>query len=205
MTDEQILRLEKSINKALIEDMPYLQPRNVWTDEIPKDYDYEYIRGEHELPEGWFNLFLDMCADIKKPLEKSGHLDSFRFTQIKEKFGSLRAYNNGCTEEVDDILLKYERISRFTCNKCGRLATKESRGYILPYCKHCAKIASKGKYPEKFDNIRFNPTIKISGYKNGKKYKRRLNCLKEFLLYHLNRNNKTPFEIVYGKAKEESK
>lgn len=205
MTDEQILQLEKLANKGLIEDMPYLQPRNVWTDEIPKDYDYEYIRGEHELPEGWFNLFLDMCADIKKPLEKSGHLDSFRFTQIKEKFGSLRAYNNGCTEEVDDILLKYERISRFTCNKCGRLATKESRGYILPYCKHCAKIASKGKYPEKFDNIIFNPTIKISGYKNGKKYKRRLNCLKEFLLYHLNRNNKTPFEIIYGKAKEESK
>lgn len=205
MTDEQILGLEKSINKALIEDMPYLQPRNVWTDEIPKDYDYEYIRGEYELPEGWQNLFLDMCKDIKEPLEKANYLNKFRFTQIKEKYGSLRAYNNGCPEEVHDILLKYERLSRFTCNKCGRLATKESIGYILPYCKHCAKIASKDKYPETFNKIRFNPIIKISGYKNGKKYKRRLNCFKEFLLYHLNINNKTPLEIIYVEAKEESK
>lgn len=205
MTNEQILQLEKLANKNLIEYMPYLQPRNVWTDEIPEDYDYEYIRGEHELPEGWFSLFLDMCEDIRKPLEKIGHLDKFRFTQIKEKYGSLRAYNNGCPEEVNDVLLKYERISRFTCHACGRLAVKESQGYILPYCKHCAKIASKGKYALKFNRITFNPIIKISGYKNGKKYKRKLNCIKEFLLYHLNRNNKAPLEIIYGEAKEESK
>ena len=100
------LQLEKSINKELIKNMPYLQPRNVWTDEIPKDYDYEYIRGEHELPEGWFSLFLDMCKDIRKPLEKSSYLNKFRFTQIKEKYGSLRVYNNGCPEEVHDIFLK---------------------------------------------------------------------------------------------------
>ena len=66
MTDKQIAELEKIANEQLIKFMPYLQPRNVWTDEIPKDYDYEYIRGEHEIPEGWLSLFLDIFTHIQK-------------------------------------------------------------------------------------------------------------------------------------------
>ena len=31
----------------------------------------EYIRGEYELPDGWFRLFLQMCEDIREPLKKA--------------------------------------------------------------------------------------------------------------------------------------
>ena len=31
--------------KKLVERYPYLLPRNVWTGEVPEDYDYTYIIG----------------------------------------------------------------------------------------------------------------------------------------------------------------
>ena len=76
----------RRLRKALIKEYPYLQPRNVWTDKIAEDYDYEYILGEHDLPEGWFELFLQMCEDIKEPLIKADYLNEFRFSQLKEKY-----------------------------------------------------------------------------------------------------------------------
>ena len=35
--------MTKEENKALIERMPYLLPRNVFTDKVVDNYDYEYI------------------------------------------------------------------------------------------------------------------------------------------------------------------
>ena len=82
----------RRLRKALIEEYPYLQPRNVWNDEISEDYDYEYILGEYDLPEGWMKLFLQMCEDIREPLVKANYLNEFRFSQLKEKYGSMRVY-----------------------------------------------------------------------------------------------------------------
>ena len=58
------LNLTKEENKILIEYFPFLQPRNVWTDKIPEDYDYSYINGIGEIPKGWEKLFLQLCEDI---------------------------------------------------------------------------------------------------------------------------------------------
>lgn len=82
-------------NKALIRKYPFLLPRNRFTDEIPKNYDYSYTELD-DLPRGWRIAFgEDICKMIKKELVKYDALDSYKITQIKEKFGSLRWYDTG--------------------------------------------------------------------------------------------------------------
>ena len=47
----------KEQNKKLCERYPFLLPRNVFSDKLEKDYDYSYIKGIGEIPEGWSKLF----------------------------------------------------------------------------------------------------------------------------------------------------
>ena len=77
-----ILTVEQ--RKKLIELYPYLQPRNLWTDKVSEDYDYSYIRGEHELPEGWIRLFFLYCKNLRSKLVETNTLDKFRFSQLKK-------------------------------------------------------------------------------------------------------------------------
>ena len=71
--------------------------------------------------DGWFDIFYRMCLDIEKAIESSPEDKDFRFTQIKEKFGTLRAYYSGATEEsgIDDIIMKAEDWSDSVCELCG--------------------------------------------------------------------------------------
>lgn len=161
------------LNKDLCSRMPYLIPRNVWTDKIPNGYNYEYIRGDRELPIGWIKLFLQMCEDIRQPLIDADYLDRFRFSQIKEKYNTMCCYNFGAPETVYDIVTKYEYMSQFVCQKCGRPATKETRGWLASFCDTCYQ-------DNDVESIEFNPIIRILGYKNGEKYERTLDCSKEW-------------------------
>lgn len=131
------MKLTQEERKKLCEEMPYLIPRNDWTGELLEDYDYSYINGEHDLPSGWFDFFLQMCRDIREPLIKDNCLDKFRFTQIKEKYNTMRCYNFGASREVLDIIDKYEYASTYLCQKCGKKATKETQGWFASYCDDC--------------------------------------------------------------------
>ena len=156
-------------NKKLIERYPFLLPRNLWTDEIPKNYDYSYIRGENELPQGWWKLFLQMCEDIRQPLIDANCLDKFRFSQIKEKYNSMRCYNYGAPEEVRDIIRKYELMAYYVCTRCGKPAIYETQGYFASFCEDCLKVF---KRQPKVELIEFKPYFKISGYKDGEDYEK---------------------------------
>lgn len=124
----------RQLRKTLTEEYPYLLPKSMTTGEVYPDYDYTYIVGEYDLPEGWLKLFLQCCEDIKEPLSRAGDLDKFRFMQVKEKYGSLRMYTNGATKEVHDILDKYEFLSQQVCCVCGKPAAVMTYGWICPYC-----------------------------------------------------------------------
>ena len=130
-------------NKALIEHFPYLQPRSLWTDEIVPDYSYDHIRGQWELPDGWHRLFLLYCMSIKPILAKADFVDRFRFSQIKEKYGVLTIYDNGCPQEIYqeicDLNYIYTRISKLICQQCGQFAIYESRGWVSYFCKDCSE------------------------------------------------------------------
>ena len=125
--------------KALLEKYPYLMPRNAFTGEPVKNYDYSFIEGEYDLPEGWLQLFLQCCEDIYEPLARADRLDKFRFAQVKEKYGRMVLYTSGSTEEVLTILDKYEFLSEQVCSECGIPATIRTFGYICPYCSECVR------------------------------------------------------------------
>ena len=70
-------------------------------------------------------------------MKKDHYLYKFRITDIKEKYGTLRLYCNGASDEVYKIIDKYENLSYETCIECGNPAKIITDGYVLPYCLHC--------------------------------------------------------------------
>lgn len=129
----------KETNQKLIERFPFLMPHNRWTDEVPEDFDYSYTELD-SMPDGWRKAFGEqICEEIREELVRVDYLDKYRITQIKEKYGTLRWYDFGCTERMlREIIPKYEHLSAKTCIKCGNPATKVSTGWISPYCDACA-------------------------------------------------------------------
>jgi len=133
----------KEYNRQLCAQYPWLLPRNRWTDKVVEDYDYSYTELD-DLPEGWRIAFgEEICKEINDLLKKVNYENEYRILQIKEKYGSLRWYDDGVPKEISkdlySVIAKYERISARTCINCGAPATKISTGYILPFCEECAK------------------------------------------------------------------
>lgn len=131
MTEKQIK------NKELIERYPFLQPRNVWTDKIPEDFNYEHTRLD-EIPDGWRIAFGEkLCEELREALIEADYLDKFRFSQIKEKYGRLCLYNFGVPEAAHKVMSKYCNLSARTCILCGKPATRITTGWISPFCGDC--------------------------------------------------------------------
>lgn len=130
--DEKII----AENKRLVEEYPFLMPRNRFTDEIPDDYDYTYTELD-DMPDGWRKAFGEqMCAEIKEALGPD--IYDYRIIQIKEKYGQLRWYDRNSDDKIYKIIDKYSRLSEHTCVSCGAPATKISLGWICPWCDACA-------------------------------------------------------------------
>ena len=138
---------EKERNKQLIEKYPFLLPHNRWTDKVDENYNYEYTELD-AMPEGWRKAFGEqMCQEIKDELIKASALEKYRIMQIKEKYGSLRWYDNFNTQKGYDIIHKYEEISTRTCIQCGEPATRITTGWIAPYCDRCIDDALEYSIP----------------------------------------------------------
>lgn len=142
-------------NRRLCEKYPFLIPWNRFSgkliteaedggywpgvpDKVP-EYDYEYTEAD-DMPDGWWIAFGEqMCDEIKEALIEDGDLDRWRIVQLKEKWGSMRIYDNGhkVGSRIPDIIDKYERISERTCIVCGKPATRITKGWISPFCDAC--------------------------------------------------------------------
>ena len=194
------MKISNSTVKQLIKKYPYLQPRNVWTDEIctvAKGEDAWY-NGQHSLPTGWERLFLLYVKNLKPILERLDLVNKYRFSQIKEKYGSMRIYDFGNTPEGHDLNHAYERISEFVCETCGAPAKFRTNGYITQYCRKCFKQHNK-KWKESASRIHLKLTSKriifsdnhktIHKLKLNKLWKEYINCSKmsddEFIQYIL--------------------
>lgn len=116
------------------------------------------------MPEGWRKRFgIQMCKELKHAILHSGgrrYMKDFRIEQIKEKYGTLRFYVSGETDEVSRVIAKYEYISQFVCVDCGEDAVKQTMGYICPYCEKCL--------PENYEWIWIDP---VYGYSSLSKQK----------------------------------
>lgn len=147
----------KRRNRQLCERYPFLIPRDPLTGERLtdffsgsitadgygfQDYDYEFTELD-DMPDGWRAAFGEqMCEELREALLREGGeeaLNHYMILQIKEKYGGLRWYSFGYTRACDEVIKKYERLSEVTCIRCGRPATKISRGWIMPFCDECAE------------------------------------------------------------------
>jgi hypothetical protein len=84
-----------------------------------------------EVLDGWFDLLWNMCIELKKLDFNQG------FAQIKEKFGTLRVYANGATEEQWTIIEKAEEESETTCEECGAKGKLRGNSWLYTRCDEC--------------------------------------------------------------------
>lgn len=76
------------------------------------DY-YQATTNFMDIDEGWYQLIHDLLEElIKTDWDRDIH-------QIKEKFGGLCFYIGGASQEVHEIIRKYEALSYLTCEVCG--------------------------------------------------------------------------------------
>ena len=86
-----------------------------------------------ECGDGWFKPIDDLSKKITE-------LDpTVEATQVKEKFGGLRFYIDGGSDEVHKLIEEAEEESYKTCEKCG---TKENvsqtkTGWVKTLCDKC--------------------------------------------------------------------
>lgn len=140
MNKRQKKKQIKMRNKKIVERYPWLLPRSVFTDKLPKDYDYSYSLA-YCFPDGWRkSFFTEMHEEIREELIRCNYLDKFRVLQIKEKYARLCYYTNGIPRDcrVDEIIRKYEHISQYICIDCGKCDVPViDDGWLTPICEKC--------------------------------------------------------------------
>lgn len=130
-------------NYYLCKRYPFLEPRNVWTDKVA-DHHYEWTEYD-QIPDGWRKAFgRKLIHELRKELKKTNYLYKFRFSQIKEKYGTLRLYCMGAPHTVHDILWKYEKLSAQYCMICGKPGRLYQMGWWTSCCpKHAGQEYGK--------------------------------------------------------------
>lgn len=128
---------------------------------------------KEQLDPGWAKAFGDDLYDeILKALKKDEcDPDEFDFDEIKEKFAALRIYAHGYGKNTEDVIDKYEDLSKYFCGHCGKIAKFITNGWFYPFCEDCIKEINSSYMPIKefygFDNKEILEEIEKIG--NGEK------------------------------------
>ena len=61
------------------------------------------------------------------------------FTQIKEKYGTLRVYSHGGDNFCSGVIAMTEAMSAVTCENCGLPGSSNDDGWITTLCDACRK------------------------------------------------------------------
>ena len=107
-----------------------------WMKAIVDRYPYQFATPTFQFAvgDGWAELMAEMCRRVDVVLDeewKDGA--SFRWTDIKEKFGSLRASSIG-PDEVERVVDWAEEVSLRTCDICGRYGRMRRTGWLSVRC-----------------------------------------------------------------------
>lgn len=135
-----------------------------------------------EMPNGWIEAFGDLLVE-----EINSVNPDIEILQIKEKFGSLRFYYAPASDEIDEIISKYECLSAHICASCGKPDVPQTKnGWIYPICRDCYEknfsssrrydedTSSQSRMPDEYTSVRYE----INGDKM-KKIKHRYDISKD--------------------------
>lgn len=90
-----------------------------------------------ECGSGWANLILDLSLKIEEILKKNPQNFDMTAIQIKEKYGTLRFYMSGETEEIRDLIREAEADSSQVCENCGAPAKMRGTKWFEVKCDDC--------------------------------------------------------------------
>lgn len=108
-----------------------------WRGELAARYPAQLpSEGWLECSAGWFELLDEMFRRVQLVLDADREVAStFRWTQIKSKYGTLRAYANYVVDPIEEAIDRAETRSEATCEVCGQpgeLVT--SSGWLRTTC-----------------------------------------------------------------------
>lgn len=95
---------------------------------------------------GWNPIIHKLCVQLNGLAEECKLTDEKwpYFLQIKEKFGTLRAYidasgfrDEASQDKVRDFLEQASLASSITCENCGQPGSLRDTGWIHTYCDDC--------------------------------------------------------------------
>ena len=66
-------------------------------------------------------------------------LPQLQFTQVKEKYGTLRIYTNYTDDYISGVIVMAENMSGSTCEVCGVPGRLTGKGWYSTLCKRCEK------------------------------------------------------------------
>ena len=144
---------EQTQNYLMIKKYPFLLPKNRWDKglDISSEYSFDFTYTEtHSMPKGWFKAFgIKMLDEIREfmLLNNPKFLYQYTITDIKEKYGGLRWYDEGTPEGMYEIINKYTKLSYYICVWCGEVATHTTDGWIMPVCDECDIMNQPNKKP----------------------------------------------------------
>jgi len=86
---------------------------------------------------GWHDLLARMCVRIRGAIQADG--DTFRLSEIKEKYGSLRVSWDGslspeASAQVEEAIALAETASACTCEVCGEFGRLHGDGWLTTRC-----------------------------------------------------------------------
>lgn len=105
-----------------------------------------------ECNDGWYQILDDLGSKLEPLIEKyrqeeidengEGNSEEPVFypkaLQVKEKFGSLRFYMTGETEEMSELISDAEDKSYKTCENCGKPSVEQTEGsWVYTLCQEC--------------------------------------------------------------------
>lgn len=112
-----------------------------------------------ETEDGWFSIIYALSKSIQdhlKKLKNAGKPLDFEFAQIKEKFATLRIYDNGGNEFIDGVISMAENLSCITCEICGSagtIKTNEKRSWIKTLCEEHAQELNYHQYKKQEEEL----------------------------------------------------
>ena len=89
--------------------------------------------------DGWYDIVHDLSLKLEAlimamPKEERA---AFRAAQVKEKFGTLRFYMTGETDEMYKLISEAEDASAKTCEYCGEPGVLRTKGWCFTLCDRC--------------------------------------------------------------------
>lgn len=88
---------------------------------------------EMQVDEGWKNLIRTLAKKALVDLEHR-NIPLPEVFQIKEKFGGLRFYYSGGSDEFHQWVHMAEFLSELTCEVCGSPGFNRSRSWLKTLC-----------------------------------------------------------------------